>query len=175
MPEQATPGTSKLGASTEENLNKNRVLPDPESIHQAFEDYLTRLGLRQTKQRRVILDAVLSLGSHVDAETISREARSIDDSIGLATVYRSLQLLIGAGIIAERKFDKDRAHFELIDPASQHHDHFICTQCGKIVEFLDPELEALQDRIAQRLGFRLTDHRMDLYGDCEGRCGFAPS
>jgi Fur family ferric uptake transcriptional regulator len=149
-----------------------RPSPDPEVIHQQFESYLGRLGLRQTKQRRTILDAVLNLGAHVDAETISKEARRVDDSIGLATVYRSLQLLIGAGILAERKFDKDRAHFELIDPASQHHDHFICTRCGKIVEFLDDELEALQERIAQRLGFRLTDHRMELYGDCSGRCGY---
>lgn len=155
-----------------QNPSEVRTPPDRDAIHQTFESYLARLGLRQTKQRRIILDAVLALGAHVDAETISREARRTDDSIGLATVYRSLQLLIGAGILAERKFDKDRAHFELVDPASLHHDHLICTRCGKIVEFFDPDLEALQERIAASLGFRLTDHRMELYGDCGGRCGF---
>ena len=151
---------------------KSRVAVDRESMRQAFDAYLARLGLRQTKQRRIILDAVLALGSHVDAETISREAKTMDESIGLATVYRSLQLMIGAGIIAERMFDKDRAYFEVIDPSLQHHDHFICTRCGKIVEFFDAELEELQVRIASRLGYRLTDHRMDLYGDCEGKCGY---
>lgn len=155
-----------------ENKAAPRVAVDRESLHQAFDAYLTRLGLRQTKQRRIILDAVLTLGSHVDAETISRAAKAMDESIGLATVYRSLQLMIGAGIIAERMFDKDRAYFEVIDPALQHHDHFICTRCGKIVEFFDAELEELQVRIASRLGFRLTDHRMDLYGDCDGQCGY---
>jgi Fur family ferric uptake transcriptional regulator len=149
-----------------------RVVVDRDSLRQAFDAYLARLGLRQTKQRHIILDAVLSLGSHVDAETISRAAKAMDESIGLATVYRSLQLMIGAGIIAERMFDKDRAYFEVIDPSLQHHDHFICTRCGKIVEFFDAELEELQERIASRLGYRLTDHRMDLYGDCEGKCGY---
>lgn len=147
-------------------------VPDHEAVHKVFESYLEKLGLRQTKQRRIILNAVLSLGAHVDAEAISREARNLDDSIGLATVYRSLQLMMGAGILVERKFDKERAHFELSDTLVQHHDHFICTTCGKIVEFFDEELEDLQVKIAERLGFRLTDHRMDLFGDCGGTCGF---
>jgi Fur family ferric uptake transcriptional regulator len=147
-------------------------VPDHEAVHKVFEAYLGKLGLRQTKQRRIILDAVLALGSHVDAEAISREARSLDDSIGLATVYRSLQLMTGAGILVERKFDKERAHFELSDTLVQHHDHFICTTCGKIVEFYDEDLENLQEKIAERLGFRLTDHRVDLFGNCGGTCGF---
>lgn len=149
----------------------NGHAPRSEAAHRAFESYLIRLGLRQTRQRRIVLDALLCLGSHVAAETVAAEARRRDASIGLATVYRSLQLLVGAGLVAERTFDKERAHFELIDPDRTHHDHLICTQCGKIIEFFDEDLEALQERIAQRLGFRLTDHRMELYGDCEGRCG----
>ena len=160
-------------SSTNETSTKH--LPDSKAVHRVFDEYLARLGLRQTKQRKVILDAVLSLGSHVDAETIFKEVQTIDHSIGVATVYRSLQLMVGAGIIAERKFDKERTHFELNDPLKQHHDHFICTKCGKIFEFFDEELEELQVRIAKKLGFRLTDHRMDLFGDCGGRCGFSES
>ncbi len=150
----------------------SKALPNHKAVHKAFDEYLGKLGMRQTKQRRLILDAVLALGSHVDAEAISKKVRSQDDSIGLATVYRSLQLMTGAGILVERHFDRDRAHFELNDSLTQHHDHFICTKCGKIVEFFDQELEALQEKIAERLGFRLTDHRVDLYGDCRDTCGF---
>lgn len=138
---------------------------DAKKLHADFEDYLTRLGLRQTKQRRVILDAMLMVGAHADAETIGRQARQIDSSIGLATVYRTLQLMTEAGILAERNFTKDRSIFEIVGNDDEHHDHLICNQCGTIVEFFDAELEKLQETIAQRLGFKLKDHRMELFGD----------
>ena len=83
--------------------------------HSAFDDYLAQVGMRQTKQRRVILDAVLMLGPHVDAETIAAQARKIDTSIGLATVYRTLQLMTDAGLLLERQFGKERAQFEFAD------------------------------------------------------------
>lgn len=157
-----------FGIMTE--LIDSKVMPDRQQVHRVFEAYMGRLGMRQTKQRRIILDAVLNLGSHVDAEAISSEVRKVDEAIGLATVYRTLQLMLGAGIVVERKFDRDRAHFELNDSLTRHHDHLICVKCGKIIEFFDEELEILQEKIASRLGFRLTDHRLELFGDCRGAC-----
>lgn len=139
---------------------------DAQRLHATFEEYLTRLGLRQTKQRRVILDAMLMVGAHADAETIGKQARKLDSSIGLATVYRTLQLMTEAGILAERNFTKDRSIFEIVDDDDEHHDHLICKQCGTIVEFFDDEIEKLQERIAVRHGFSLLDHRMELYGEC---------
>lgn len=139
---------------------------DKAKLHDAFERYLAKLGLRQTKQRRAILDAVMMLGPHVDAETIAAQARSIDESIGLATVYRTLQLMTDSGILVEHQFGKERAQFEFADPANEHHDHLICNQCGAIIEFFDEDLERKQETIASRLGFKLKHHRMELFADC---------
>lgn len=140
---------------------------DNEKLHQDFESYLIDVGLRQTKQRRVILDAILNSGRHVDAETIAQEAKKIDQSIGVATVYRTLQLMTEAGILEERRFEKDRVKFEIIDPNHEHHDHLICTACGNIVEFFNEEVEELQEKIAKESGFKLTHHRMELFGTCK--------
>lgn len=136
-----------------------------DDIHHQFDAYLARLGLRQTKQRKIIIDAVMMLGPHVDAEAIAGQARKLDQSIGLATVYRTLQLMTDSGLLLERQFTKDRAQFEFADPA-EHHDHLICNQCGAIVEFCDDEIERLQVDVARRLGFKLERHRMELFGDC---------
>jgi Fur family ferric uptake transcriptional regulator len=135
-------------------------------VHETFETYLTKLGLRQTKQRRIILDAVMMLGPHVDADAIASEAKKMDKSIGLATVYRTLQLMTESGVLTERQFGKERARFEINYPHQEHHDHLICSDCGAIFEFMDPELERLQVQIAQRIGFQLRDHRMELFGNC---------
>lgn len=135
-------------------------------IHEAFDAYLARLGLRQTKQRRMIVEAVLQVGPHVDADAIATRARQLDRSIGTATVYRTLQLMTAAGILIEHSFGKDRSTFEFISPDKEHHDHLICNQCGSIVEFCDESLENLQEQIASRLGFKLKTHRMELFADC---------
>lgn len=135
-------------------------------IHEAFDAYLARLGLRQTKQRKVIVEAVLQIGPHVDAEAITAQARQLDSSVGLATVYRTLQLMTAAGLLLEHSFNKDRSTFEFVGPDREHHDHLICNQCGCIVEFYDDSLEELQEQIAQKLGFRLKTHRMELFADC---------
>ena len=135
-------------------------------IHEAFDAYLSRLGLRQTKQRKIIVEAALQIGPHVDAEAIATRARQLDRSIGTATVYRTLQLMTSAGLLLEHSFGKDRSTFEFVGPDKEHHDHLICNQCGCIVEFCDEPLEKLQEQIAKRLGFRLKNHRMELFADC---------
>jgi Fur family ferric uptake transcriptional regulator len=139
---------------------------DQRKINDAFDAYLSRLGLRQTKQRRVIVEAVLTAGPHVDAETIMNQARQIDKSVGLATVYRTLQLMTAAGILLEHSFGKERSTFEFVTPDTEHHDHLICNQCGSIVEFYDDAIENLQLEVAKKLGFKLKTHRMELFADC---------
>lgn len=135
-------------------------------LHKVFENYLAKLGLRQTRQRKVILDAVFSSDRHVDAETIAKEAKKIDSSIGLATVYRTLKMMTESNILVERNFDGNRARFEFVDEEDEHHDHLICNQCGEIFEFFDENLEKLQEKISKSLGFVLKNHRMELFADC---------
>ena len=142
-------------------------LPKRAHLHRVFDDYLNKLGLRQTRQRKIILDAVLSTGRHVDAETISNEVKKIDSSIGLATVYRTLKMMTDSNILVERHFGGDRASFEFADQDNEHHDHLICNQCGEIVEFFDEDLERYQDVVARNLGFQLRSHKMELFADCQ--------
>lgn len=140
--------------------------PKRAHLHKIFDEYLNRLGLRQTRQRKIILDAVLDSGRHVDAETISNEVKKIDNSIGLATVYRTLKMMTDSQILVERHFGKDRASFEFADQENEHHDHLICNQCGEIIEFFDGKLEQYQDLVAKNLGFKLVTHKMELFADC---------
>ncbi len=140
--------------------------PDWDEICKEFEAYLERCGQRFTKQRQIVLKAVSFAGTHMDAEEILQQAKKIDSSIGFATVYRTLQLMTAGGILAELNFGGERRSFEVVGGGSEHHDHLICTDCGAFVEFFDSEVEELQERIAKKLGFTLTGHRMDLYGNC---------
>jgi len=139
--------------------------PKRAHLHQIFEAYLEKLGLRQTRQRKIILDAVMASPRHVDAETIAKEAKNMDSSIGLATVYRTLKMMTDSKILIERHFNEQRACFEFADE-DVHHDHLICNQCGEIIEFLDEEIEKKQEEITKKLGFVLTSHKMELFADC---------
>ncbi len=136
------------------------------SVRDEFEAYLSKQGFRLTRQRQIILDAVFLAGVHVDAEQILAEARKLDASIGLATVYRTLILMTEAGTLAERNFGGGRRSFEVIGGSIEHHDHLICTGCGKVFEFLEPEIENIQHLIAGKLGFELVGHRLELFGKC---------
>ncbi|WP_066554044.1 Fur family transcriptional regulator [Croceicoccus bisphenolivorans] len=119
-------------------------------------------GLRITEQRRVIARVLSDSEDHPDVERLHERAVAIDPRISIATVYRTVRLFEEAGILDRHDFGDGRARYEA-SPES-HHDHLIDVETGKVVEFVDPELEALQRQIAERLGFRLVDHRMELYG-----------
>lgn len=119
-------------------------------------------GLRITEQRRVIARVLSDSEDHPDVEQLHRRASSIDPKISIATVYRTVRLFEEAGILDRHDFGDGRARYEAAPEA--HHDHLIDVETGKVVEFVDPELEALQRQIAERLGYRLVDHRMELYG-----------
>jgi len=119
-------------------------------------------GLRITEQRRVIARVISNSDDHPDVEELYKRASAVDSKISIATVYRTVRLFEEAGILDRHDFGDGRARYEAVPEA--HHDHLIDVETGKVVEFVDPELEALQKQIAEKLGFRLVDHRMELYG-----------
>ena len=119
-------------------------------------------GLRITEQRRVIARVLSEAEDHPDVEALHERAAAIDPGISIATVYRTVRLFEDAGILELHDFGEGRARYEAA--AESHHDHLIDVETGRVIEFVDPELEALQRKIAEKLGFRLVDHRMELYG-----------
>ncbi|MEO6715645.1 MAG: Fur family transcriptional regulator [Novosphingobium sp.] len=119
-------------------------------------------GLRITEQRRIIARVLSNSTDHPDVEKVHKRAVAIDSHISIATVYRTVRLFEEAGILDRHDFGDGRSRYEAAPEA--HHDHMIDVESGKVIEFVDPELEALQRQIAERLGFRLVDHRMELYG-----------
>lgn len=119
-------------------------------------------GLRMTDQRRVIAQVLSDSDDHPDAEELYARASAIDPKISLATVYRTVRLFSDAGIIETHDFRDGRARYEAAD--DDHHDHLIDVQTGDVIEFMDEEIELLQEKIAKRLGYELVDHRLELYG-----------
>ena len=119
-------------------------------------------GLRITEQRRIIAKVLSDSDDHPDVEMLHARASTVDPKISIATVYRTVRLFEEAGILDRHDFGDGRSRYEAAPEA--HHDHLIDVETGKVVEFVDPELEALQKQIAEKLGYRLVDHRMELYG-----------
>ena len=119
-------------------------------------------GLRMTGQRRTIAAVLDAADDHPDVEELYRRASIQDANISLATVYRTVKLFEEAGILDKLEFGDGRARYE--DAERDHHDHLIDLQSGEVIEFVDAEIEALQEKIAERLGYRLKGHRLELYG-----------
>ena len=119
-------------------------------------------GLRMTDQRRVVARVLSDAQDHPDVEELYRRAVMVDPHISIATVYRTVRLFEEAAIIARHDFRDGRSRYE--EAPDHHHDHLIDMRTGEVVEFVDEEIERLQALIAQRLGYRLVDHRLELYG-----------
>lgn len=119
-------------------------------------------GLRMTDQRRIIAQVLSEADDHPDAEELYARSTIIDPKISLATVYRTVRLFADADIVETHDFRDGRARYETAD--SDHHDHLIDVNSGEVIEFIDEEIEALQHRIAEKLGYELVDHRLELYG-----------
>ena len=117
-------------------------------------------GLRMTGQRRTIARVLQDSADHPDAEVLYTRSCAVDPKISLATVYRTLKLFDEAGILDKLEFGDGRARYE--DAERAHHDHLIDVSTGKVIEFVDPDIEALQEKIAARLGYRLIGHRLEL-------------
>ena len=119
-------------------------------------------GLKMTEQRRVIARVLSESADHPDVEQVYHRATAIDPRISIATVYRTVRLFEEASILARHDFGDGRSRYE--EMPSAHHDHLIDMKAGKVIEFVDPEIERLQHEIAKRLGYKLVDHRLELYG-----------
>ncbi|MTI17904.1 transcriptional repressor [Rhodobacteraceae bacterium RKSG542] len=119
-------------------------------------------GMRMTDQRRVIASVIESASDHPDVEELYRRASAIDPRISISTVYRTVKLFEDAGIIERHDFRDGRSRYETV--SEEHHDHLIDLRTGKVIEFRSEEIEKIQEEVARRLGFKLVDHRLELYG-----------
>jgi Fur family ferric uptake transcriptional regulator len=125
--------------------------------------FLEEHSLKNTRQRDSILEVFLNARGHVTSEEIYAAVRDQYPNIGYTTVYRTMKLLCEAGLAHERHFDDGITRYEI---EHEHHDHLVCTKCGKIIEFECEMIEAAQTQIAERYGFRVLRHRHELYGHC---------
>jgi Fur family ferric uptake transcriptional regulator len=135
---------------------------EPMTVKIDIEQLCHEKGLRITEQRKIIARVLSSAEDHPDVEELHARASAIDPGISIATVYRTVRLFEEAGILDRHDFGDGRSRYEAAPET--HHDHLINVETGRVIEFVDPELEALQRKIAEKLGFRLVDHRMELYG-----------
>lgn len=119
-------------------------------------------GVRITRQRVAILSALAGSNDHPTAENILERARNQDETVSLATVYRTLSVLVERGTVLRNEFDGTGARFELAN--KPHHDHLIDVDTGQVIEFTSPKIEQLQAEIARELGYDIVDHRLELYG-----------
>lgn len=139
--------------------------PDQERLRQELNDYMLKRGLRSTEQRRLIIDTFFDVHEHITIDSLLKLVRAADARVGYATVYRTMKLLSESGVVQEHKFGDGFTRYELSDEDA-HHDHLVCLECGKIIEFEEPQIEALQDKIAKRYGFLVRAHKHEMYGVC---------
>lgn len=130
-----------------------------------FQNYLFENNLKFTEQRRLILEIFLTTETHASVEELYDKIKRKHPDIGHTTVYRTLKLFADCGLAKELRFSDGVSRYEHLF-GHEHHDHLICTQCGKLIEVVDPEIEALQQRLASRHRFKINYHRMELYGLC---------
>ena len=133
-----------------------------DSLPDRIEQLCVEKGMRMTDQRRIVARILSTSKDHPDVEELYRRAHEVDPHISIATVYRTVRLFEEAGIIARLDFRDGRSRYE--EHTDAHHDHLIDMKSGKVVEFVDDEIEALQVAIARKLGYKLVDHRLELYG-----------
>lgn len=134
-----------------------------------FKGYLRSKGLKFTFERRIILETIFSLHNHFDVEDLYRKIeKRIGERISLATIYRTLPLLVESGLIREALKCQERGVYEHIW-GHKHHDHIICINCGKVIEFTDEDIEKLQEKVCKKFNFKPMEHRLGIRGYC-GEC-----
>lgn len=130
-----------------------------------FNQFISDRGLKLTRQREAILVAFMQTDKHIEIEELYQKVKEVHRGIGHATVYRTMKLLLEAGLAQEHQFRDGVTRYERTSRKT-HHDHLICIECGTIIEFEDEEIEALQEQVAKRLGFTIVDHKLEIYGRC---------
>lgn len=144
---------------------------DLDAARAALSRFMAQRGLKSTRQRDRIVDTFLSQEGYLNVEELLERVRRQDARISSATVYRTMKLLAECGLASARRFDDGQTRYEP-QVGRHHHDHLICTACTRIIEFEDEEIEALQEQAAARHQFRVTHHKLELYGlcaDCQQR------
>jgi Fur family transcriptional regulator, ferric uptake regulator len=131
-----------------------------------FREWLKERGLKTTSQRDDIARVFLAANRHISVEELYAAVKKVNPRVGYATVYRTLRLLKECGVAVERHFNDGEARYETAEGEKHAHDHFICERCSRIVEFSSYEIDALDERIAKKLGAVITRHRLELYGIC---------
>ena len=131
-----------------------------------LEEYISANNLKITKQRRAVLKVFLESANHVSVEELYNVVLKTEPKIGLATVYRTLSLLTKSGLALEMDFGDGQKRYEN-SFRSVHHDHMLCTECGKILEFNHPLIEKYQEEVARQKNFKITSHKLDLFGLCQ--------
>jgi Fur family transcriptional regulator, ferric uptake regulator len=132
-------------------------------LHSQIERDLKKNGCSLTRQRRVIIDEILRCGAHFDIELLADKIRAGNPSVGHATVYRTVKLLAGLGLIKKRMLGETHSHYEIVQ---RDHGHFICTSCGKIVELGCPTLDDFLEKASKKHGFKVHRHSVELFGMC---------
>lgn len=131
----------------------------------SLNSYLAANQLKQSKQRNIVIETFLNSAKHIDAEKLHEILHAHNHNIGLATIYRTLNLLKEAKLVEQNSFGDGRSVFEINHP-NDHHDHLVCLNCQKVIEFENDRIEALQLELTKNLGFELASHRLDLYAYC---------
>ncbi len=134
---------------------------------EALKVYLDEHGLKNTTQRDIIADIFFRTTTHISLDELLKKAKRKTAKIGYATVYRTMKLLTDSGLAVQRQFGDGQTRFENL-PAGGHHDHIICVKCSKIAEFRNQEIEDLQMKMAKKLGYKIINHKLELYGYCKG-------
>lgn len=147
-------------------MDTGATMIDPE-IKERFDNYIREKGLRRTSQRDVIVEAAFSTEEHFTAEQLWDMARRIDPATSRATLYRTLSLLVESGLLTEIDLGRDQKYYDPNFVDHPHHNHLICVDCGKVIEFEDEHIETLFDCITRRLGFRATSKSMRIEACCD--------
>ena len=159
-------GSTALAKNTPKRRTNRRASEETERIWKSF---LSNKGLNASKTRDDVVAVFLDTTTHIDLQSLHEAVRRRHPGIGFATVYRTMKLLEDAGLAHARRFGDAKETLYEVAAGRSHHDHLICESCGRIVEFVSPEVERLQDGIAAKHGFELNRHRHELYGRC-GEC-----
>lgn len=145
-------------------MSKN--LTDAQARLNKLEIYLQDKGLKISKPRMIVADVFFRSSSHLTLDELLEKSRKKLKTIGYATVYRAMKLLVESGLAMEHQFGGGQTRFENV-MENEHHDHLICVKCGTIIEFHDEKIEEQQDKAAKKYGFKVLDHRLELYGHCK--------
>ena len=128
----------------------------------SIEDKCLKKGVRLTEQRKLVAKAMSDSDDHPDVDELHKRVSKLDSKVSIATVYRTVKLFEEAGIVSKHDFKGNKARYEEVP--KEHHDHLIDINTGEIVEFVDQDIEILQKKVAEKLGYKLVDHRLELYG-----------